>query len=752
MAREVAPVAPRDARPRPARRAPLRRRGRHPGAGERSRGAAARPGRSRHAGPHDLLEAPALLRPARGSRVAGGRRPTRCARRWPASSRTYTAYFEAHRHGELMKPGAGGAAAPSVTPTLTDPYPRVVLLPGLGMFTSGKDARTAGIVADIYHHTAWVMRAASALGPYTSLSAQDAFNVEFWPLELYKLQMAPPEKELARRVALVTGGASGIGRAVARRLAREGAHVVVTDLDEAGARRVAEEAAADAGPARPLGLGLDVTSEASVEAAVAATVDAYGGLDIVVSNAGIAHGGGDRPHGAGRLGAELRGQRDRPLPRDPRGAAGDEGPGARREPRLRRDEERDVAGQGLRGLQRLQGRRGAARQGGRAGGRAARDPGEPREPDAVFRDSGLWSPEVREERARAQGIAVERDRGVLPEAQPPRRLRCCRRTWPRRCCSWPRTGPPRRPAARSPSTAASATPFPGERGRAAGSPRPEAHPVRHRAPASPGAPRARRDPRRGARLRLGLDRRPRGDPPPDARPAGGAELPGGADAAGADRPVRVPPRAPSPDDRREAGRVPRRAVGRPRHLRGRRRRRVPEGVRGVRRAAPGAWRPRRRGHRRVPGALGAVPGVLRGPLHAVHRRRRRAEARPAGRPADLDRRAVRRRAPARRARRGRLDRLPRHARAVPGEHREDPGLRPRGRPAAGSRASFEPAHVSSRSSTRTRRRRARPPLATSRPSTSSRSTIWPGSTACSDLPRPARSGSRTSSRPACGRS
>ena len=107
--------------------------------------------------------------------------------------REYTAYFEAHRHGELMQPGAAGAAA-LPAPRLTDPYPRVVLLPGLGMFTSGKDARTAGIVADIYHHTAWVLGAASAIGPYASLSAQDAFNVEYWPLELYKLQMAPPEK------------------------------------------------------------------------------------------------------------------------------------------------------------------------------------------------------------------------------------------------------------------------------------------------------------------------------------------------------------------------------------------------------------------------------------------------------------------------------------------------------------------------------------------------------------------------------
>jgi rhamnose utilization protein RhaD (predicted bifunctional aldolase and dehydrogenase) len=99
---------------------------------------------------------------------------------------TYTTYFEAHRHGELMRPSSGAPGPPAGAggpPQLADPYPRVLLLPGLGMFTSGKDTRTAGIVADIYHHTAWVMRAASALGPYTSLSAQDAFNIEFWPLE-----------------------------------------------------------------------------------------------------------------------------------------------------------------------------------------------------------------------------------------------------------------------------------------------------------------------------------------------------------------------------------------------------------------------------------------------------------------------------------------------------------------------------------------------------------------------------------------
>src|SRR5438093_1108081 len=113
---------------------------------------------------------------------------------------------------------------------LADPLPRVVLVPGLGMFTAGRDRRTTGIVSDIYHHTIDVIGGASAFGEYVSLSAKDAFDVEYWPLELYKLTLAPPEKELARRIALVTGGASGIGRAVARRLAAEGAHVVVADL------------------------------------------------------------------------------------------------------------------------------------------------------------------------------------------------------------------------------------------------------------------------------------------------------------------------------------------------------------------------------------------------------------------------------------------------------------------------------------------------------------------------------------------
>jgi rhamnulose-1-phosphate aldolase/alcohol dehydrogenase len=323
--------------------------------------------------------------------------------------REYTAYFEVHRRGEIMQPshGAATAAAALPVPRLTDPYPRVVLLPGLGMFTSGKDARTAGIVADIYHHTAWVIRAASALGPYASLSAQDAFNVEFWPLELYKLQMAPPERELARRVALVTGGASGIGRAVARRLAREGAHVVVTDLDGDGARRVADEIAADAGPARPLGLAMDVTAEGSVEAAVSAAVDAYGGLDIVVSNAGIAHAAAidqmaladwERSFAVNATGhflvtrAALRIMKAQGLGGSLVFVATKNvmSPG------------KDFAAYSASKAAEAQLAKVAALEGGPHGIRVNLV-----NPDAVFRDSGLWSAEVRRERARAQGIAVE---------------------------------------------------------------------------------------------------------------------------------------------------------------------------------------------------------------------------------------------------------------------------------------------------------------------------------------------------------
>ena len=143
--------------------------------------------------------------------------------------------------------------------TMLDALPRIVLVPGVGMWTLGKDSRAARIVADIYRHTMQIIANAQALGGYATLSPENAFSAEYWPLELYKLTLLPKEKDLARRIALVTGAASGIGRAIARRLAEEGAHVIVTDLNGEGAELVAAEIRQKNGLNRAIALTLNVT-------------------------------------------------------------------------------------------------------------------------------------------------------------------------------------------------------------------------------------------------------------------------------------------------------------------------------------------------------------------------------------------------------------------------------------------------------------------------------------------------------------
>ena len=173
--------------------------------------------------------------------------------------------------------------------TLQDPYPRVILIPGVGMLTSGKDATETAMVAQLYRHAMAIMRNASSAGRYTSVSARDAFGVEYWPLELYKLSLAPPEAELSREIGLITGAAGGIGRAIAERLVDRGASVVVTDLHRVGVETLADALNRRAGRRRALGLVMDVTDEASIARAFDEALRAFGGLDFLVSNAGIAH-------------------------------------------------------------------------------------------------------------------------------------------------------------------------------------------------------------------------------------------------------------------------------------------------------------------------------------------------------------------------------------------------------------------------------------------------------------------------------
>jgi rhamnulose-1-phosphate aldolase/alcohol dehydrogenase len=166
--------------------------------------------------------------------------------------------------------------------------PRVVLVPGVGIVASGPDAGRARFARDLYHRAIAVEDSADALGGFRSLSESEAFAIEYWPLERYKLAQAPPRGELAGRVALITGGASGIGRATARVLAERGAHVVVADLNFEGAKEVADELIASHGLRRGLALPVDVTDERAVAEMTENVVLEYGGLDILIASAGLA--------------------------------------------------------------------------------------------------------------------------------------------------------------------------------------------------------------------------------------------------------------------------------------------------------------------------------------------------------------------------------------------------------------------------------------------------------------------------------
>lgn len=166
--------------------------------------------------------------------------------------------------------------------------PRVILIPGIGMINTGKSLEMSKVSGALYHRAIAVMKGSSALGHFVSLSENESYNIEYWPLELYKLTLAPAEAEFSRKVAFVTGGAGGIGSAACRRFVSEGAHVVVADLNVEGAQRIAGEINKTYGEGRAMAVKMDVTKEEEVQQAFEQTALTYGGVDIIVNNAGLA--------------------------------------------------------------------------------------------------------------------------------------------------------------------------------------------------------------------------------------------------------------------------------------------------------------------------------------------------------------------------------------------------------------------------------------------------------------------------------
>lgn len=284
--------------------------------------------------------------------------------------------------------------------------PRIVLVPGLGMWSVGRTMQQARLAEEIYRHTIGVMAGAETMGGYRSLPEEEGFRAEYWPLELYKLTLAPPPRELAGRVALVTGAAGGIGRAVAHRLAAAGAHVVAADLDPAGAAWLAEEIAGREGVGSAVGVGMDVARAEEVEAALEAAALEYGGVDVVVSNAGVAH--------CAPIEEIVLDDWERSLAVNATGHF----LVTRAALRLMRRQGRGgsivlVATKNVTAPGKDFGAYSASKAAGAQLARVAALEGGPLgvrvnlvNPDAVFA-TGLWSPEVRENRARAHGIPPE---------------------------------------------------------------------------------------------------------------------------------------------------------------------------------------------------------------------------------------------------------------------------------------------------------------------------------------------------------
>ena len=197
--------------------------------------------------------------------------------------KNYLSYFNRYKD-PTRQPSAEGVNEL----TQLDPYPRIILIPGLGMVTTGKNWQAAKIVQDLYHHNLRVIQNASAISRFQAINEKEIHRFEYWPLENYKLTLLPKEKEFSRQIVFVTGGASGIGRATAFAFAREGAQVLVTDLNAKGTAETVEAICQKYGAHAAEGCALNVGDEKGVQAAFEKCVLAFGGLDIVFSNAGVA--------------------------------------------------------------------------------------------------------------------------------------------------------------------------------------------------------------------------------------------------------------------------------------------------------------------------------------------------------------------------------------------------------------------------------------------------------------------------------
>jgi len=290
---------------------------------------------------------------------------------------------------------------------MLDPNPRVILIPGIGMFATGKDRRACRITRDIYLHTLDVIQAAEALGAFRSISHQELCDFEYWPMENFKLTLLPPEKELSRKIALVTGAAGGIGKVVAQRLAEEGASVILADLDIQKAQGLAQQLNERHGEENAYALAMNVSEEGEVQSAYEEAILKYGGLDILVSNAGVA-----RSAPVEQLSLE---DWNRSLSVNATGHF-----------LVCREAMRIFRAQGIGGNIIVMATKNVLAPGKEFGAYSASKSAQVQlsrilaiegadlsvrvnmvNPDGVFLDSGLWSPKVREERAKAYGIAVD---------------------------------------------------------------------------------------------------------------------------------------------------------------------------------------------------------------------------------------------------------------------------------------------------------------------------------------------------------